>query len=107
MDADWAELIDDLLRRMNSELMDADATTEVLWLQIFLCEIDYPQNHPLDVKYPAHNPLFHSRMKHMTMSFYFIRELVRKGILQVTHIAAIDELADNLRRHKNRLDSFI
>lgn len=40
----------------------------------------------LGAKYLAHNPVFHSHIKHMTINFYFVCELVQLGILQVTHI---------------------
>lgn len=40
------------------------------------------------------NPVFHSRMKHLAIDYYFVRELVQKGYLRVVHVNSQDQLAD-------------
>ncbi|XP_019084254.1 PREDICTED: uncharacterized protein LOC109125913 [Camelina sativa] len=39
------------------------------------------------------NPVFHSRMKHIAVDYHFIRGLVQKGALRVSHINTKDQLA--------------
>lgn len=40
------------------------------------------------------NPVFHSRMKHLAIDYYFVRDLVQKGYLRVIHVNSQDQLAD-------------
>ena len=40
------------------------------------------------------NPVFHSKMKHVTIDFHFIREQVQNGTLRVSHVSSDDQLAD-------------
>ncbi|GLT59367.1 hypothetical protein SLA2020_321880 [Shorea laevis] len=40
----------------------------------------------------------HSRMKHIAIDLHFIRDLVDKKILRVSHIASADQLADGLTK---------
>ncbi|KAE8733511.1 Nucleotide-sugar transporter family protein isoform 1 [Hibiscus syriacus] len=44
------------------------------------------------------NPVFHYRMKHVALDFHFIREQVQDGILRVTHVSSMDQLADALTK---------
>lgn len=44
------------------------------------------------------NPVFHSRMKHLALAFYFIREQVQAGNLRVVHVPTGDQLADALTK---------
>lgn len=34
----------------------------------------------------SYNPVQHSRMKHIQIDLHFVRDLVQKGILKVSHI---------------------
>lgn len=40
------------------------------------------------------NPVFHSRMKHIDVRYYFIREHVEQGTLNIEHVPGEDQLAD-------------
>jgi hypothetical protein len=44
------------------------------------------------------NPVFHSRMKHVTIDFQFIRDQVQTGSLRVAHVSSNDQLADALTK---------
>lgn len=46
----------------------------------------------------AANPVFHSRMKHLGLDFYCMREKVQAGSLRVTHVANDDQVADVLTK---------
>jgi hypothetical protein len=44
------------------------------------------------------NPVFHSRMKHIVIDFYFVRDHVSKGLLRVSHVSTTDQLVDALTK---------
>jgi hypothetical protein len=52
------------------------------------------------------NATFHRRSKHIDVRFYFIREQVEQGNLDVEHVPGVDQLADILTKplHKGRLE---
>jgi hypothetical protein len=66
----------------------ANATAEVMWIQILLKEIGIPCPSQarlwcdnLGAKYLASNPVFHERVKHIEIDYHFVRERVVKGLL--------------------------
>lgn len=42
----------------------------------------------------AHNPVLHSRTKHMELDLFFVREKVLNKKLDVVHVPAMDQIAD-------------
>lgn len=46
--------------------------------------------------------LLHSRMKHLALNFYFVREQVQNGVMRVTHVFTGDQLTDALTKPLNR-----
>ena len=40
--------------------------------------------------YLCHNPVFHSRIKHITIDFHFVREQVQQKLVDVKHVHAAD-----------------
>ena len=40
----------------------------------------------------------HSRMKHIAIDLHFVRDLVKKGVLNVSHVSTHDQLADFLTK---------
>lgn len=83
----------------------AATTAEIIWIKNLLIELGvqlarspviYCDN--LSATHLSANPVFHSRMKHLALAFYFIREQVQSGTLRVTHDSTKDQLADFLTK---------
>lgn len=82
----------------------ADAVSKIIWIQKLFKEIGFARvirsqvwTNNLEAKHLTHNPMFHSHTKHMTINFNFIWELIKKGILQLTHISTRDQLVDGFK----------
>ncbi|KAJ4706711.1 Retrovirus-related Pol polyprotein from transposon TNT 1-94 [Melia azedarach] len=52
--------------------------------------------------YLCKNPVFHSRMKHIAIDFYFVRDQVLNKRLRVSHVHTHDQLADSLTKTVSR-----
>lgn len=83
----------------------ADTTAEVLSLRSLLTELGFTLPHTpsiycdnLGATHYSARPIFHSRMKHLALSFYFVREQVQLGTIHVQHISGDDQLADALTK---------
>jgi histone deacetylase 1/2 len=82
----------------------AQATADVLWLQTLLKELTVPFQTPTiycdnqSAVLLAHNPILHSRTKHMEIDLFFVREKVLAKQLSVTHIPGSTQLADILTK---------
>lgn len=50
----------------------------------------------------SHNPMFHSKMKHLALDFHFVRNNVQSGALRVSHVSKKDQLADALTKTQPR-----
>ncbi|KAI5319275.1 hypothetical protein L3X38_038983 [Prunus dulcis] len=48
------------------------------------------------------NPVLHSGMKHIDIDFHFVRHLVTRGLLQVSHVSTTDQLTDVLTKPMSR-----
>ena len=46
----------------------------------------------------SHNPVLHSRTKHMELNLFFIREKVMTGKLLIAHVPSSDQPADLLNK---------
>lgn len=42
--------------------------------------------------------MFHSRMKHLALDYYFVREQIQNKTFRVSHISSPDQLADALTK---------
>lgn len=78
----------------------ATATIELIWLQNLLHELRIPIHEPprllcdnVGATYLCSNPVLHSRMKHISLDYHFIREQVQTNKLIVTHVSTKDQLA--------------
>jgi hypothetical protein len=79
----------------------ADATAELIWIQVLLKELGIHQTRPpslwcdnIGATYLSANPIFHRRMKHVEVDYHFVRERVATGHLEVRFISTKDQLAD-------------
>ncbi|CAH9134814.1 unnamed protein product [Cuscuta epithymum] len=83
----------------------ANASAEVLWIRNLLSEIGIrlPTTPRIfcDNQGATHvcvNPVFHSRMKHVALDFFFVRDLVENGQLMVQHVSNKFQIADILTK---------
>jgi len=82
----------------------AQASAEILWLQSLLQELKVPIQVPhiycdnLSTVSLAHNPVLHSRTKHMELDIFFVREKVISKDLVVSHVPAQYQWADILTK---------
>ncbi|CAJ2641499.1 unnamed protein product [Trifolium pratense] len=51
------------------------------------------------------NPIMHGRMKHIDVRYYFLRDLVKDGILELKHCSTSDQYADAMTKPL-KLESF-
>lgn len=79
----------------------ANATTEIIWLQVLLRELGVVLPRPpvlwcdnTGATYLTANPIFYRRMKHVEVDYHFVRERVASGQLDVRLISSKDQLAD-------------
>jgi histone deacetylase 1/2 len=81
----------------------AQVSAEILWMQSLLKELSPYQSTQvfcdnLSAVSLAHNPVLHSRTKHMELDVFFVREKGINKSLVVTHIPAQDQWVDILTK---------
>jgi hypothetical protein len=82
----------------------ANTTAELLWIQSLLQELHVLYHPPtllcdnISAVSLAHNPILHSRTKHIELDIHFVREKVLAKQMQVLHVSATDQLADPLTK---------
>ena len=80
----------------------AQTSIELTWIHALLTELQVPFTTPVlfydhqSVVSIAHNPVFHSRTKHMEVDVFFVREKVLAKQLSILHIPALDQWANVL-----------
>jgi hypothetical protein len=79
----------------------ADATAELIWIQVLLWELGIPQLRSptlwcdnLGGTYLSANPIFHRRSKHIEVDYHFVRERVAAKQLDIRPISTKDQLDD-------------
>ncbi|KAJ4788299.1 polyprotein [Rhynchospora pubera] len=72
-----------------------------LWLRKLLKEMNFARDKPTEIRVDnksaielAKNPVHHERSKHIDVRFHFIREHVKDGDVELTHVASRDQVAD-------------
>ncbi|CAI5462058.1 unnamed protein product [Closterium sp. Yama58-4] len=76
------------------------AAQESRWLCFLLAELGAPQTCPTlwcdnaSTIHLTEDPVYHARSKHIELRYFFIRELVQKGLIAVRKIATEANLAD-------------
>lgn len=78
----------------------AVATAEATWIQFILRDLGIYLRTPILAKcdnigaiHLAHNPVFHSRSKHVALDYPVIREKINQGDLTVSHVPTSQQLA--------------
>lgn len=93
----------------------ADATAEIMWIQILLKEIgiESPKAARLwcdniGAKYLSANPIFHARTKHIEVDYHFVRERVSRKLLEIDYVPSADQVADGFTKAlpTQKLESF-
>lgn len=81
---------------------------ELMWLKMLLTELQLLGSVPLQLYCDnqaavniVHNPVHHDRTKHVEIDRHFIKEKPDVGILQVTYVKSVDQLADVLTKGLN------
>lgn len=78
----------------------ANTAAELLWVQSLLTELKIPFTVPtilcdnMSTVLLTHNPILHTRTKHMEMDIFFVREKVQAKSLVVQHVSAEHQRAD-------------
>jgi histone deacetylase 1/2 len=103
----WASKKQPLVARSSTEAeyrSMANTTSELLWIQSLLRELQVPFYTPtllcdnLSAVSLAHNPVLHSKTKHLELDIHFAREKVLSKQIHVLHVPACDQLADPLTK---------
>jgi histone deacetylase 1/2 len=83
----------------------ANATAEVIWIEILLKElgIKLPKRpclwcDKMGATYLSANPAFHARTKHIEIHIHFVRERVAKRLLDIRFISSRDQVADGFTK---------
>ena len=86
---------------------------EVTWIQSILHELllsisglptIYLNN--LSATYTCANPIFHTRMKHLALDYFFVREKVNSKQMQVKHVPSVYQIVDALIKQAASLSNF-
>ena len=84
-------------------IVGTEAAKEAVWIRNFINDLRIPGVHidivPLYIDNNSalkltRNPEFHSRLKHIDIKHYFIREKVEEGVINTQHVRTTDNLAD-------------
>ncbi|KAH9671391.1 retrovirus-related pol polyprotein from transposon RE1 [Citrus sinensis] len=82
---------------------------ELCWLRHLFSELGIQTPMPkllcdnLGATHVCTNPRYHSRMKHVEIDFYFVRDKIAQGLLSVAHVPSEHQLADTLTKPLPRL----
>ena len=82
----------------------AQTSIGLTWIYTLLTELQVSFTTPVifcdnqSVVSIAHNPVFHSRTKHMEIDVFFVREKILAKQLSIVHILVLDQWADILTK---------
>ena len=81
------------------------ATSEIMWIQSLLTELQLPLSQPpvvwcdnLGASSLASNPVFHARTKHIEIDIHFVRDRVLANQLDVRYVESANQAADILTK---------
>ncbi|KAH9790610.1 retrovirus-related pol polyprotein from transposon RE2 [Citrus sinensis] len=87
----------------------ASTISELFWLRHLLYELGIQILMPklfcdnLGATHVCTNPRYHSRMQHVEIEFYFVRDKIAQGLLSVAHVPFDHQLTDALTKPLPRL----
>ena len=83
----------------------ASGLCELMWIKGLLRELRLHKSTPLQLYCDnqaainiVHNPVHHDRTKHVEIDRHFIKEKLEEGVLQVTYVKSVNQLADILTK---------
>jgi len=82
----------------------AATAAKVQWVKSLLQELGYSVPSPtiycdnISTIYTCQNPVLHSKMKHLEIDIHFVRDLVQKDVLRISHISSKDQVVDLLTK---------
>lgn len=94
----------------------AHGICEVLWLKKFLQKLKISTALPFKIYSDnksaitiSHNPVLHDWTKHVEIDKHFIKETIDSGIICITYVHSIHQVADILTKglHKKQFDSLV
>ena len=109
----WGSRLQSIATLSTSEAEYVSAVSagqEMVWLRNLLSEFDYDFSSASTLFVDnqsaisvANNPEHHGRMKHLDLRFYWLRDMVELGLIQVKHIRTDQMPADILTKPLGRL----
>jgi Reverse transcriptase (RNA-dependent DNA polymerase) len=83
----------------------SEASKEAIWLRSVLLHLGYGQTRPTRL-FGDNNgaltliedPSFHARVKHIDVSYHFIRDCVKRGEISVSYVPSSDNVADGFTK---------
>jgi len=104
----WSSKLQGLVTLSTTEaeyVASTSAGQEILWLRNLFHELGYTFSTPSTLHFDnqsalsvAKNPEHHGRMKHLDLRFYWLRDEVEKGRINVVHLRTDDMVADILTK---------
>jgi hypothetical protein len=86
------------------------ASKEAVYIKALLKELGYYKQNKLPLYTDnngalllANNPTFHERTKYIAVKYYYIRDLINKGILDLIYISTKEQKADNLTKPLDKI----
>ena len=83
----------------------AEATKEAIHLRGFLSELGFGTladvklfKDNMGAKRLAENPIFHARSKHIDVRHHFVRDALKKKLVELEHVSTDDMIADVLTK---------
>src|SRR5271156_4833866 len=109
----WSSKLQSIVALSTTEAEFAAATSagqEILWLRNLLTELGYQMDSPSSLNIDnqsalsvAKNPEHHGQMKHLDLRFYWLRNEVEKGSMNLMHLRTEVMPADILTKALGRV----
>jgi hypothetical protein len=109
----WSSRLQGIVALSTTEAEYVAATSagqEILWLRNLFTELGYKFNSPSTLYIDnqsalsvAKNPEHHGRMKHLDLRFYWLRNEVEKGVVQLVHVRTDAMPADIMTKSLGRV----